>query len=54
MYVVLSPSSPYYDVGFRPVSLYCENQQMRAWYAGWGDSKVASNYAPTVRRRREV
>ncbi|CAN0385771.1 unnamed protein product [Ectocarpus sp. 12 AP-2014] len=49
IYVVLSPVGPYYKEGFKPVKLYADTEQRRAWPGGMGFAKAGGNYAPTVK-----
>lgn len=46
--VVLSPVGPYFPSGMRPVSLFVDEVNRRAWPGGVGDAKVGGNYAPTI------
>jgi len=39
---------PYYPEGFKPVKLYADRDNVRAWPGGAGDTKVGGNYAPTI------
>ncbi|KAG8223538.1 hypothetical protein J437_LFUL004412, partial [Ladona fulva] len=49
LFVVLCPVGPYFASGFKPVSLLADPKYTRAWPGGCGDSKMGSNYAPTIR-----
>ena len=49
MFTILSPVGPYYPEGFAPVKLYGEKRFVRAWPGGTGDTKVGSNYGPTIK-----
>jgi branched-chain amino acid aminotransferase len=51
-YVILSPVGPYYPRGFVPLKLYCDTEHVRSWPQGFGDKKLGSNYAPTLRPHR--
>lgn len=46
--VILSPVGPYFASGLKPVSIFIDEVNVRAWPGGVGSVKVASNYAPTV------
>jgi branched-chain amino acid aminotransferase len=48
LYVIASPSGPYFPTGIKPVSLYADPTYCRAFYGGVGNFKVGSNYGPTV------
>ncbi|ETO36257.1 branched-chain amino acid aminotransferase [Reticulomyxa filosa] len=48
LYVILSPVGPHYREGFKPVSLYCTQDYVRAWPKGTGSNKLGLNYAPTI------
>jgi branched-chain amino acid aminotransferase len=49
LYCILSPVGPYYPEGFKPVTLYADNQNRRAWPGGVGFTKCGGNYAPTIK-----
>jgi branched-chain amino acid aminotransferase len=49
MFTILSPVGPYYPDGFKPVTLLADQKHVRAWPGGTGDSKVGSNYGPTIK-----
>jgi len=48
LFVILSPVGPYFATGFKPVSLLANPKYVRAWPGGCGDTKLGSNYGPTV------
>lgn len=48
LFVILSPVGPYYKSGFKPVKLYADSVNVRAWPGGVGNTKVGGNYAPTI------
>lgn len=48
LYVILSPVGPYYKAGFKPVKLYADTENVRAWPGGVGNAKVGGNYGPTI------
>ena len=45
-FVVLCPVGSYYP---KPCSLYCDTDSVRSWPQGFGDKKLGSNYAPTLK-----
>ncbi|KAJ2158910.1 branched-chain-amino-acid transaminase bat2 [Coemansia sp. RSA 552] len=49
LYVIASPCGPYFPTGFKAVSLYCDETNVRAWPGGVGNKKLGANYAPSVR-----
>ncbi|KAJ4467233.1 aminotransferase [Lentinula aciculospora] len=46
LYVILSPSGPYFRTGPKPIALLAAAENVRAWPGGTGSHKVAGNYAP--------
>lgn len=48
VYVITSPVGPYYESGFKPIKLYADDKNVRAWPGGVGASKVGGNYGPTI------
>lgn len=48
LYVVLSPVGPYFPSGLKPIKLYVETENVRAFPGGVGDNKIGGNYAPTI------
>jgi branched-chain amino acid aminotransferase len=48
LFCILSPVGPYYKSGFKPVKLFADNKNVRAWPGGVGNAKVGGNYAPTI------
>ncbi|KAJ3794629.1 aminotransferase [Lentinula aff. detonsa] len=46
LYVILSPTGPYFRTGPKPISLLAAAENVRAWPGGTGSHKVAGNYAP--------
>ncbi|KAJ3476897.1 hypothetical protein NLI96_g10841 [Meripilus lineatus] len=47
LYVILSPTGPYFRTGSRPVALLAVDEHVRSWPGGTGGFKLALNYAPT-------
>lgn len=54
LYVLLSPVGPYFKTGFKPISLYADPNKIRAWPGGAGNTKLGSNYAPTIMVQKEA
>ena len=48
LFVLLSPTGPYFATGLKPVNLLADPRYVRAWPGGSGYSKMGSNYAPTL------
>lgn len=48
-YVILSPVSSYYKEGLNPVSIWVEEQDVRAAPGGLGATKAGANYAASLR-----
>ncbi len=46
LFVILSPSGPYFKNGFHPISLLAVSHFVRAWPGGTGAHKLGLNYAP--------
>ncbi|MDD4146717.1 MAG: branched-chain amino acid aminotransferase [Clostridia bacterium] len=47
-YLILSPVGAYFKAGFNPVSIYVEDQLVRAAVGGVGDIKTGGNYAASL------
>jgi branched-chain amino acid aminotransferase len=47
-YIVLSPVSPYFAGGFRPVSVSISDEYVRATRGGTGEAKTPANYAVSL------
>lgn len=47
-FIILSPVGPYFRDGFKPVSLYVEENFVRAAVGGTGDVKTGGNYAASL------
>lgn len=47
-YIILSPVGSYYKEGLRPVSIYVEDEYVRAVRGGVGFTKCAGNYAASI------
>ena len=50
LFVILSPVGSYFTSGseIKPVNLFADPNIVRAWPGGTGDSKLGSNYGPTI------
>lgn len=48
LYIMTSPVGAYFSDGFKPVKLYADTENIRAWPGGVGNSKVGGNYAPGI------
>ncbi len=48
LYIITSPTGPYFPTGFKPVSLLADPKYVRAFPGGVGNFKVGSNYGPTI------
>lgn len=48
LFVVLSPVGPYFPSGLKPIKLYVETENVRAFPGGVGNSKIGANYAITI------
>mmetsp|Transcript_14511 Transcript_14511/g.28985 ORF Transcript_14511/g.28985 Transcript_14511/m.28985 type:complete len:401 (+) Transcript_14511:58-1260(+) len=47
-FVITSPVGPYYPEGFKPLKLFADDENVRAWPGGSGNSKVGGNYGSTI------
>ncbi len=47
-FVILSPVGAYYKEGFNPISLYVEDNYIRAAVGGVGETKTGGNYAASL------
>lgn len=47
-FIILSPVGPYYAAGFNPISIYVEDEYVRAVRGGTGFVKAAGNYAASL------
>lgn len=52
LYVVLSPTGPYFRTGPQAISLLSVGDSVRSWPGGTGDHKLGLNYAPTFAPQR--
>ncbi|KZT35430.1 branched-chain amino acid aminotransferase II [Sistotremastrum suecicum HHB10207 ss-3] len=54
LYVLLSPTGPYFPSGFKPVSLLASEDAVRSWPGGTGGFKLGLNYAPCFQPQRQA
>ncbi|KAJ2705679.1 branched-chain-amino-acid transaminase bat2, partial [Coemansia spiralis] len=54
LYVIASPCGPYFPTGFKAISLYCDETNVRAWPGGVGNRKLGANYAPSIKPQAEA
>jgi branched-chain amino acid aminotransferase len=54
LFVIMSPVGPYYPAGFKPVSIFCHTERVRAWHGGSGHMKLGANYGPTIYSALEI
>ena len=40
LFVIMSPVGPYYKSGFKPIKLFADSRNRRAWPGGVGNAKV--------------
>ena len=48
LFIITSPTGPYFPTGFKPVTLWADKKYIRAFPGGVGNFKVGSNYGPTI------
>jgi len=53
-FVICSPVGPYYPDGFKPVKLYADHVNVRAWPGGTGQYKLGANYAGGILPQQEA
>jgi branched-chain amino acid aminotransferase len=54
LFIITCPVGPYYPTGFKPVKLYADDTNVRAWHGGVGAAKVGGNYAPSIAPQMEA
>eukprot|EP00899_Mesostigma_viride_P027215 jgi/Mesvir1/7679/Mv11649-RA.1 len=54
LFVVMCPVGPYFPSGFKPIKLFLDDRNARAWAGGAGQYKIGGNYAPTLKPQREA
>lgn len=52
--ILLTPAGQYYSNGIKPISIYIEDEQVRAVKGGTGNVKSITNYAPTLKVQDKV
>lgn len=51
LYVICSPSGPYFATGMKPIDLVCNDEDyVRAFRGGFGSYKLGANYGPTLQK----
>ncbi|MFK7800052.1 MAG: branched-chain amino acid aminotransferase [Anaerolineae bacterium] len=53
-FVLLSPVDPYFSNGFAPISVFVEDQYVRAVRGGVGDAKTGGNYAASLHATKKA
>lgn len=48
LYAIMSPVGPYFKNGFKPITLFADTENVRAWPGGAGNAKVGGNYGPAI------
>ena len=48
LYVILSPTGPYFGSGFQPIRVAAVSNYVRAWPGGTGDLKLGGNYSLVI------
>lgn len=51
---ITSPVGPYFKEGLKPIRLYADTMNVRAWPNGCGNAKVGGNYGPTILPAKEA
>ena len=54
LFAICSPVGPYFKSGFAPVKLLADPKHVRAFPGGTGNSKIGSNYGPTIMPQLEA
>ena len=54
LFIILSPSGPYFKEGFKPVKILVEDKYVRAIPGGTGEAKTAGNYASSLKSAEEA
>ncbi|TDL22306.1 branched-chain amino acid aminotransferase II [Rickenella mellea] len=54
LYVIMSPTGPYFPTGPKPVSLLAVHENVRSWPGGTGGFKLGLNYAPAFEPQRRA
>ena len=53
-YIILSPSGAYYSSGLAPISIYVEEEYVRAVRGGVGFAKTGGNYASSIQASKKA
>jgi branched-chain amino acid aminotransferase len=48
LFIIMSPTGPYFSKGFSPLRLFVEEEGARSWPGGPGSKKLGANYGPTM------
>ena len=54
LFIILSPSGPYFKEGFNPIKIMVEDKYVRAAMGGTGEAKTAGNYAASLKSAVEA
>ncbi|MHA1521829.1 MAG: branched-chain amino acid aminotransferase [Promethearchaeota archaeon] len=54
LFIMLSPSGPYFKEGFKPIKILVEDKYVRAALGGTGEAKTAGNYAASLKSTDEA
>ncbi len=54
LFIILSPSGPYFKEGFNPIKIMVEDKYVRAAKGGTGEAKTAGNYAASLKSAVEA
>ncbi len=54
LFIILSPSGPYFKEGFKPVKILVEDCYVRAVKGGTGEAKTSGNYAASLKSTEEA
>lgn len=54
LFIMLSPSGPYFKQGFKPVKILVEDKYVRAAIGGTGEAKTAGNYSASLKSTDEA
>ena len=54
LFIILSPSGPYFKEGFKPVKILVEDKYVRAIKGGTGEAKTSGNYGASLKSMVEA
>ncbi|MHA1584307.1 MAG: branched-chain amino acid aminotransferase [Promethearchaeota archaeon] len=54
LFIILSPSGPYFKEGFKPIKILVEDKYVRAVRGGIGEAKTPGNYAASLKSLEEA